>query len=81
MEALYQGFATAFPLPMVSKFGRDLLIIIAFAFIFNLKLQKPKKDTKKSIPCTKSFPDNLKSGAMNFFLDKLYSNLIKRRRV
>jgi len=46
MEALYQGFATAFPLEMVSGFGRNLLIIIAFAFIFNLTIQKPKKSKK-----------------------------------
>ncbi len=46
MEALYQGFTTAFPVTMVSKFGRDLLIIIAFALIFNITIQRPKK-TKK----------------------------------
>ncbi len=63
MEALYQGFATAFPVETVSKFGRDLLIIISFALIFNLTIPKPEKSKEKAL----RFCQKLKSNACKFF--------------
>ena len=63
MEPLYQGFATAFPLETVSRFGRDLLIIISFALIFNLTIPKPDKGKEK----VQRFCQKLKSNACKFF--------------